>query len=80
MPTLPLNIKPFIIPDVVYLELPVGRRQDGMQPLPQVKLADVPRDTLEEMCEAFKNDILNKAGYADDKTEYNLTPIRGIGC
>ena len=58
MAHLPLPIKPFPVPETVVLELPPGRRQDGMQALPQIQLKDLPDEVLAELIEEFTQRVM----------------------
>lgn len=50
MATMSLKVKPFDVPTEVTLDLPgTGRREDGMQALPKLKLNQVDAATLEAM-------------------------------
>lgn len=60
-----LELKPFMTPNfVIAKDNKIYQRQDGANfEQKSIALKDVPRETLLEMCEQFKNDVLQKAGY-----------------
>lgn len=50
MVTISLKVKPFEVPTDVFIDLPgTGKREDGMQALPKLKLNQVDAATLEAM-------------------------------
>ncbi len=65
MSTMKLTMKPWIVPNYVTLEMPVGQRQDGWKPSPSLPLSEVDPKTLAEMCVAFRAEIFRKAGKMD---------------
>ena len=64
MATVQLKVKPFEVPDRVVLDMPPGRKQDGIVPLPQLALSDVPRETLEALIAEFAENVMAAAGHA----------------
>lgn len=64
MATLNLTLKPFPIPDKVVIEMPVGRKQDGIQPLPTIALTDLDEATLQVLIEEFAENVMKAAGKA----------------
>jgi hypothetical protein len=69
MPDFALKIRPFTVPEHVVLEMPVGRRQDGAQPLPQILLKEIPQETLIQLIRDFEYEVLIKAGYTPEKQD-----------
>ncbi len=61
MATLPLKIKPFDVPEYVLLDMPPGRKQDGLQGLPKVRLEDLPDDVLEALITEFAEAVMKAA-------------------
>lgn len=59
---LTLNIKPFLVPSYVVLELPEHALRDGLAPLPEIPLSDVDEDALEALCKQFRDDVFAKHG------------------
>lgn len=57
-----MAIKPFPVPESVYLDMPPGRKQDGIRELPKVLLADLSDEQLVELCEEFTAAIFKGAG------------------
>ena len=68
MANVSLKLKPFPIPDKVVVELPAGLKQDGMQPLPTLTLAQLSDETLAELIEEFSTNVLIAAGKMDKAT------------
>jgi hypothetical protein len=60
-----MEIIPFEVPVKVYLKTPPRKRQDGFQQVPTVKISDLPREALQELCDEFRRKIF-------DQTEYEL--------
>lgn len=58
MATYELEIQPFPVPETARLKMPPGRREDGMRPVPELRLVDLPRSTLEAMCAEFTSRVL----------------------
>lgn len=61
MATLPLKVRPFDVPTHVTVELPPGRRQDGVQPLPKISLDNLPDDVLAALIEEFTEAVMKAA-------------------
>ena len=62
MATFSLPIVPFTVPDEVSLQMPVGRREDGMRQPVKIKLCDLPDETLAALIEEFAAAVMEKAG------------------
>lgn len=60
-----MEIMPFEVPVKVYLKTPPRNRQEGLKQAPTVKISDLPKETLEELCAEFRRKIF-------DQTEYTL--------
>ena len=69
MTTISLKLKPFAVPTHVTIELPPGRKQDGMQPLPTVLLSQLDDETLAGLIEEFSNAVLIAAGKVEGPAE-----------
>lgn len=54
------KLKPFTTPNFVIAEIPPQPRGSGIKEGPKYHLRDVPEETLIEMCEDFKAEILRK--------------------
>lgn len=61
MANLPLKVRPFDVPTHVTLELPAGRRQDGVQALPKIALESLPDDVLEQLITEFAEAVMKAA-------------------
>lgn len=68
MANVSLKLRPFAVPDKVVVELPPGLKQDGMQPLPTLTLAQLSDETLAELIEEFSTNVLIAAGKMDKAT------------
>lgn len=49
MATHKLKLKPFPVPNEVYMEMPVGLKQDGVHPLPKLSIEEIDMDALDEL-------------------------------
>ena len=61
MATLPLKVKPFEVPQYVYLDMPPGRKQDGIIGLPKIYLQELPNEVLEELIKEFTAAVMKAA-------------------
>lgn len=52
---------PFNTPNFVRVKSPPRDRQEGWMELPAIPLCDVPEETLVQMCDDFKAEVLRKA-------------------
>jgi hypothetical protein len=57
-----MPINPFPVPTGVTLQLPTGKKQDGVQPLPTLMLSQLSEETLAELCEDFTKAVFAAAG------------------
>lgn len=62
MATFSLPITPFPIPEGVTLQLPAGKREDGIRPNPVMPLETLSDETLAELCEDFTKAVFAAAG------------------
>jgi hypothetical protein len=62
-----LKLRPFPIPDGVVIDRPPGLRQDGFIPAPVLKLGELDEETLEQLCEQFREAVYKKAGKESPK-------------
>lgn len=58
-----IELQPFRTPNFVLQVSPPGKREDGYKETPKYELAELSRETLEEMCAAFRAEVLTKAGF-----------------
>ena len=65
MSEIKLKLKPFMTPNFVIIQDErIAKREDGFNSdNKSLALKDVPRETLIEMCDQFKEEVLRKAGY-----------------
>lgn len=72
MPVFPLKIRPFDVPQTVTIEMPPRPRQDGMQMSPVIKISDLPRSTVLELCKEFQDTMMATYEQAQiDKQQHN---------
>lgn len=69
MPSLVVNLAPLPVPTHFAIQHKPGRRQDGFQ-VAQVKITDLSRETIDEMCEELRLDMLKAAGHIIDKDSW----------
>ncbi len=60
-----IKLQPFRTPNFVLMEMPPGRRQDGLQENKTFPLKDLEPDELSAMCNAFRAECFKKAGMND---------------
>lgn len=58
-----VELKPFPVPDCVFLKTQPGLRQHGMQAVPTLQLTELSPVDLDAMCEEFRTAVFNAAGY-----------------
>lgn len=61
MGELKVKLKPFRVPEYVIQDMPADPRHDGFKEPPKYHLGQLDDDLLLEMCEDFKNNVLEKA-------------------
>ena len=62
MAIISLKVKPFDVPTEVILDLPgTGRREDGMQALPKLKLNQIDAATLEALISEWAEAVMAAA-------------------
>lgn len=54
------TLVPFVVPDAVQIQLPPGGH-GPFSPLPSIPLNQLPIETLEQLCEQFRQSVLAKA-------------------
>lgn len=60
--TLHVELQPFQVPNFVMAVGKPGARQEGMRELPSYPLSDLDSETLDRMCNEFRNEIFRRAG------------------
>lgn len=58
MASIEIKIKPLALHDVVFLQMPPGRREDGFRELPKIKIVDLTRDQLEALLTDFNESMM----------------------
>jgi hypothetical protein len=56
------ELEPFRTPNFVIVKQPVRPRQEGFTEAPKVPLSELSVETLNALCEAFREEVLTKAG------------------
>lgn len=49
------------VPSFIFMEMPVGRKQDGFTEAPKISIADLSNETLEEIASDWKFELLRTA-------------------
>jgi hypothetical protein len=62
-----LKLRPFIVPSFVIIEMPTGKRDEGLVNLPSMAITEVTAEALDAMCDAFRKGVFEKACKADPK-------------
>lgn len=57
-----IELHPFKVPNFVRQVMPPRPKQDGMTELPAIPLSDLSAETLDAMCDEFRNAVFQKAG------------------
>ena len=67
MPKTEINIKPFKVPNFVFLERPPRPRQEGINfdTSYSLPLSELRESVLDEMCKEFRAAVFEKAGKED---------------
>lgn len=58
-------IKPFTTPNFVILDIPERSKQAGFQELQCLPIKDVDVETLDKLCQDFREAVFTKAGKPD---------------
>jgi len=53
MATIPLTLSPFPVPTSVFVQMPPGRREDGIRQAPVYRLEDLPREIVQQLLSEF---------------------------
>ena len=61
MASVTLQLQPFPVPTHATIILPAGKRQDGLQPPPQLLLKDLSDDALAALIEEFATNVMKAA-------------------
>lgn len=61
MATINLKLQPFSVPTHVTVELPAGKRQDGIKPAPTLALSELPDEVLEALINEFVEAVMATA-------------------
>jgi hypothetical protein len=62
MVSINLVLQPFPVPTDVTIQMPPGKREDGMKAAPTLKLSDLNEETLAALCDQFTNAVFAAAG------------------
>ncbi len=65
MATINLRLEPFQVPTHVTVLLPAVKRQDGMNPSPQIPLKELSDEALEALIEEFAANVMAVARPAE---------------
>lgn len=58
MANFPLQIRPFDVPQTVTIVMPPRPKQDGLHMSPVIKISDLPRSTVLELCKEFQDTMM----------------------
>lgn len=61
MASINLKLRPFEVPTHVTIEMPAGKRQDGVKPLPALALSDLSDEALQALIEEFAENVMKAA-------------------
>ena len=59
--TIELELKPFSVPNYVLTVPKIGERQDGLVEAPKYALKDLDVETLDQLCNEFRDSVFKKA-------------------
>jgi hypothetical protein len=57
-----VELRPFPVPEYAVMQMPPGRREDGMKALPKFPLNELGAEVLEQLCIQFRKDVFEAAG------------------
>ena len=57
-----IELQPFMVPNYVLTVQPPHPKQDGIQETPKYSLADLDPNTLDRLCDEFRDAVFKKAG------------------
>lgn len=62
-----VKLQPFRVPNFVLTEPPAGRREDGpIEVLPKYALSELDDETLDALCQQFRDDVFAKARQSEE--------------
>lgn len=61
MVTVTLKLEPFPVPTHVTVQMPAGKRQEGMKQPPLLALSDLSDETLAALIEEFTENVMREA-------------------
>lgn len=67
MATIPLVLRPFTVPNYVTVEMPPGRREEGLKPSPTFALTQLPPEVLDQLCNQFRMNVFDQAEQRDPR-------------
>lgn len=59
------ELKPFPVPDFVYEQVDPRPKQEGFKELPKHALKDLSVETLDKLCDEFRQEVFRKANKQD---------------
>lgn len=62
-----IEIIPFSVPESVTLKESPGPREDGFKPSAKIKLSTLSEETLEKLCDDFREKVFKKAGKSPNR-------------
>lgn len=62
MASIQIELNPFLVPTGATVKRKPGRREDGFRPAEEIKLADLPYEVLDAMCNEFRTGVMEAAG------------------
>lgn len=62
-----LELKPWVVPNFVSVNMPKSKRDFGFRPDPVLAVCEVDANSLSQMCDDFRAEIFRKAGKIDPR-------------
>lgn len=60
--TVTVKLKPILTPNYVLIEMPPGKKQDGVKELAFIHVSDLPQASLDSLAAQWLADLYTKAG------------------
>lgn len=62
-----IKLKPMRVPNYILSEPVVSKREDGIQEPPKFALSEIDAETLDLLCDKFREDVFKKADVIDPR-------------
>ena len=73
-----IKLQPLRVPVCVFVEPPVGERQEGFRPVEKYKLEELPPSTLAKLANQFRIDLFAQAKQEDPALKYQSAGLEAM--